>query len=424
MADGPVGEDVSTVVVNTLGGSPPRIGFRGWRVVVGAFITSMVGFGAIYSYGAFSANLAATFHLSTASTSIILSLSTGTTFAVSAISGLLTERFGCRTLALVGMVITALGLLISAVASTAPQIYLCYGALVGLGTGLAYVPAFAAVQRWFVTWRGLASGIAASGIGVGTFLIYPLTELLSSFGDWRAAFAICGIMVAVVGTLGASLLSNSPEQFVGEQPDDVKHPGLPSTNISVMALQQAVRSGSFARMYCGVLLVSLPVALPYADLASSAVSDGFKPGQAMILISILGLGSIIGRLVVAFTADRFGLRQLFLACCVGLAVATAVWANGDGFIFHGFAFSFGAFYGGFVALLPTFTADNFGRHNAASVMGLIYTSRAVGGLLGPPAVALLVAASHGYRLPLVAVSGIAGIGSYLLIHVRPLLIEV
>ena len=413
-----------TVIANTLGGSPPRLGFRGWRVVVGAFITSMAGFGAVYSYGAFAAILAATFHLSTASTSIILSLSTGTIFAVSAISGLLTERFGCRSLSIVGMFIIALGLLLAAESRTATQIYLCYGALVGLGTGLAYVPAFAAVQRWFVTWRGLASGIAASGIGVGTFLIHPMTEFLSSFGDWRLTFRICGIMVAVVGTLGALLLSDSPEQYAGEQPDDASHRGLPSTSVSVIPLRETVRSGSFTRMYCAIFLVSLPVTLPYAYLASSAVSNGFELGQAMTLISILGMGSIMGRLVIALTADRFGRRQMFLMCCVGLSLATLIWANGDGVVFHGFAFSFGFFYGGFVALLPAFTADNFGRHNAASVMGLIYTSRAFAGLLGPPVVAVFLATSHGYRLPLEVVAGVAGFGSYLLMYVRPMLVEI
>ena len=279
-------------------------------------------FGAVYSYGAFSAILAATFHLSTTSTSIILSLSTGTIFAVSAISGLLTERFGRRSLSIVGMFIVALGLLLAAKSRTATQIYLCYGALVGLGTGLAYVPAFAAVQRWFVTWRGLASGIAASGIGVGTFLIHPMAEFLCCSATRGLTFKICGIMVAVVGTLGALLLSDSPEQYAGEQPDDTSHRGLPSTSVAVIPLREAVRSGSFTRMYCAIFLVSLPVTLPYAYVTSSAVSNGFELGQAMTLISILGIGSIVCSAGIALTADRFGWRQMFLMCCVGLSLET------------------------------------------------------------------------------------------------------
>ena len=103
--------------------------------------------------------------------------------------------------------------------------------------------------------------------------------------------------------------------------------GLPSTSVSVIPLREAVRSGSFTRMYCAIFLVSLPVTLPYAYLASSAVSKWFELGQAMTLISILGIGSIMGRLVIALTADRFGRRQMFLMCCVGLSLATLIWAE-------------------------------------------------------------------------------------------------
>jgi OFA family oxalate/formate antiporter-like MFS transporter len=378
-------------VLSALGGSPPSIAFRGWRVVAGAFITSMVGFGAVYSYGAFSGTLAATFHMSMTASSFIISLSTGTTFAVSALSGVLTERFGCRCLAMAGMLTIAVGLLLASVSTNAPEIYLGYGALVGLGTGLAYVPAFAAVQRWFVTWRGLASGIAASGIGVGTLLIHPMTEVLSAYGDWRAAFRTCAVMVAAAGVTGALFLSDSPEQW-GKRPDDLSHPGLPNVSVAVISLRRTVSSSSFKLMYWGILFVSVPVALPYAYLAASAISEGFEVWQATALISLLGMGSIVGRLIIASTADRFGRRSMFLMCCVGLAISTVIWANAFGLALNGFAVSFGFFYGGFVALLPAFAS--------------------------------FVAVTNSYSVPLEAVAVVAGLGCYLLLRVRPLLVEV
>lgn len=407
------------LVVSGLGGAPPSLAFRGWRVVAGAFITSMVGFGAIYSYGAFSVTLASTFHMSLAATSIIISLSNGTAFALSAISGLLAERFGSRALAVTGMLVIAGGLLLAASSTSASEIYLGYGALVGIGTGLAYVPAFAAIQRWFITWRGLASGIAASGIGVGTLLIHPMNELLSQYGDWRTTFKISSLMVTLIGIAGAVLLSDSPEEW-GEYPDDHKnHCGLISTAVAAISLRQALSSTDFRRMYGGIMLVSVPVALPYAYLASSAMSQGFSVREAVRLISIIGIGSIVGRLVVASTADRLGRRSMFIACCVGLAAVMLVWANAYGFGFHGFALAFGLFYGGFVALLPTFTVDHFGREHVASMMGLLYTGRAVAQLFGPPIVAMFIMGTHGrMTTSLEMVAFIAGVGCYLLMQVR------
>jgi hypothetical protein len=59
---------------------PPRPGFRGWRVVLGVFITSMAGFDAAGTHAGFSVTLASMFHAWSNSTRIISSLSTGAAF--------------------------------------------------------------------------------------------------------------------------------------------------------------------------------------------------------------------------------------------------------------------------------------------------------------------------------------------------------
>jgi len=110
---------------------------------------------------------------------------------------------------------------------------------------------------------------------------------------------------------------------------------------------------------------------------------------------------------------------MFIACCVGLAAAMLFWANAYGFGFHGFALAFGLFYGGFVALLPTFTVDHFGRDHVASIMGLLYTGRAVAQLFGPPIVAIFIMGTHdSMATSLEMVALLAGVGCYLLMKVR------
>jgi hypothetical protein len=78
-----------------------RVSHRGWLVVLGAFLIQVVGFGAIYSSAAFSAEIAASIGMNRADADLVMGLSLGLSFLVSAISGALADRFGPRLLAAV-----------------------------------------------------------------------------------------------------------------------------------------------------------------------------------------------------------------------------------------------------------------------------------------------------------------------------------
>src|SRR4249920_3535273 len=120
--------------------------FAGWWVVAGAFLCMMTGFAVAYSFAAFFGALESEFGARRGETSLVFSI--------------------------------AAGLAAAAQASSLWQVYLGYGVGVGVGVGLSYVPSIAAVQRWFVRRRGTASGLAISGIGVGTLIGAPLAHEL------------------------------------------------------------------------------------------------------------------------------------------------------------------------------------------------------------------------------------------------------
>jgi OFA family oxalate/formate antiporter-like MFS transporter len=392
--------------VSTCSAAEP-LPFRGWRVVVGAFLVMMSGYGAIYSYAAFVDDLSASLDISRAAASLIFALAGGSAFLVSAPAGWLADRWGPRLLAATGMLVVGLGLALAGLAENLLQACLSYGLLVGIGVGLAYVPAVAAVQRWFVVRRGLASGLAAAGIGVGTTLVPPVTDALSALGDWRAGLFALGGLVAAFGLAGALLLEASPESL-GQRPDgetggSATGPRLP---VEGPPLSEICRSRRFLLLYVAVLLVSLPVALPFAHLPRFAQDVGMSRHDAVALLGFIGLGSIAGRVLIGAAADIVGRAATFLSCCAGLSLATLLWPMATPPALAAFALGFGAFYGGFVALLPAFTVDLFGRRSAAAVIGLLYTSRGISLLVAPPAVA--VAGGGAWPLAAVAILGLLG----------------
>lgn len=378
----------------------------GWLVVAGAFVVLMVGYGAAYSFAAFAAPLGAEFGVSHAQTSMVYALSSGVALLMSGMSGRIADRHGSRRPALLGMLLVSLGLLLASGAQSFSQLLLCYGLLIGCGIGLAYVPALAAVQRWFDRRRGLASGIAASGSALGTALVPPLADLLFGLGGgWRLAFQLSGIAALLCGMVGALLLARAPDRAGAPAP-----PGPPAGEpASASLLPPLARTRRFGLLYAGCLLVSLPIALPFAHLPSfSATVLHLRPEATLHLLMLIGFTSLPSRFLLGALADRVGRGTIFLGCCIGLAMGTAGWAASDTMAgMRLFAMVFGVTYGGFVALLPAFVADLYGRALAGTMIGLLYSSRGLALLLAPPLVAL---AAETTQSPAPAIGSVAVLG--------------
>jgi MFS family permease len=116
------------------------------------------------------------------------------------------------------------------------------------------------------------------------------------------------------------------------------------------------------------------------------IRAGVAPRDAAWLISILGFGSLAGRLMLGHAADRLGRQQTLSVLHVALGMLFLIWTIKVGFTTLAlFAFAYGVCYGATIALRPAVIADHFGGPNLAAVTGLHYTSSVLGPLIGPAA---------------------------------------
>jgi predicted MFS family arabinose efflux permease len=269
---------------------------------------------------------------------------------------------------------------------------------VGFGVGCAYVPVVGVVQKWFRRRRGTASGLAVSGIGVGTLAMPPLAAVLIEWMSWRGAYIALGLASAAVGIALATIIVASPEerglQVDGDSPTVSTLPDRPATTIGV---GEAFRSKAFVGLYAACFLCGLGVFIPFVHLVPDALDRGVEKTDAAFLISVIGAGSTAGRFLLGGLADRLG-RDQFLTCMYfGMGAAMIFWAAVSGFVgLYLFALAFGAFYGGWVAILPTVVMDRFGGANVSGIIGVLYTSVALGTLVGPVAAGYVHDATGSY----------------------------
>ena len=362
-------------------------GFLGWRVVAGTFVLLMVGFGTAYAFAAFFVPLSQEFSANRAETSLVFSIAAILYFSLGLPAGYVADRIGPRLVVTAGMAVLAAGLVVASTATSLWQVYLGYGVGVGIGVGIAYVPSVAAVQRWFLRRRGFATGIAISGIGIGTLVGAPLCNWLLESMSWRSVYLVLAAIAALATLLALVTIHSSPQAY-GQAPDGDPHAGAQTAAAAAAGstLGEALRARPWWLIYVASMLLSFGLFLPFVHLVPYARDHGLGDAYGVWLITLLGLGSTLGRFAFASVAGRLGRRHALAMMFAGAGAMLLLWAaTANALALAVFAVMFGAFYGGFVATVPSLTADYFGSKALGAIIGALYTCVAIGSFLGPPA---------------------------------------
>src|SRR6202163_529577 len=102
---------------------------------------------------------------------------------LSPLQGYLIETFGPKLLLAVGAIMTGLSWVLASSSDTLISVYLTYGLLGGIGTGIIYVGIIGWMVAWFPDRRGMAAGVVAAGYGMGAVLsTFPDTISIAKHG--------------------------------------------------------------------------------------------------------------------------------------------------------------------------------------------------------------------------------------------------
>ena len=371
--------------------SNPRYG---WVVVGSAFTLMFVGFAAAYSFAAFFSAFESEFGAARGDISLVFSVAAFLWFLLGAPGGMMADRLGPRRVTLAGVACLVLALWVASRAQSLQVLYLTYSVGVGVGVGLVYVPSAGAVQRWFTTRRALASGIAVAGIGAGN-IAGPLLAAwwLGLFG-WRGAYLALAVFVMVLGGIAAFL---------------IRDPGHHDHRTAAgLTLGEAVRTTPFWLIYASLVLSCVGLFVPMVHLVPYAQDAGYTEAQGVALVSLIGLGSLLGRFAVGGIADRFGRLPSLMAFYVGLGVMLLLWwSTTHWWLLALFALVFGLCYGGYVALGPTITMDLYGARSLSGIIGCLYTGAGLGTLLGPWLAGVAFDALGSYDVPILAAAALS-----------------
>jgi len=395
--------------------------FYGWVVVGGAFLVLLVAYGAQYSFGVFFSALLEEFGWSRVSLAGAFSLYAFAYCMFGFPAGRLTDRWGPRRVIAVGGVFLGGALAGMALVTRLWQPYVLYGVVAALGMGTAYVPCNATVVKWFVRRRGLAVGIASSGASVGTFALPPLAQLLVDAVGWRAAYLVFGAGVFVLLNVIALAMRRDPES-AGLHPDGA--PGAPPAGAGATAaswpIGRAVRTSTFWILWAAFAATWIPVFIPLVHVVPFSRDLGFSRLEAASVVSALGVGAVVGRLVMGAVSDRLGRRNTAAVAMALQALAFGGFLSVSSLLtLYATAFLFGYSYGAVSTLFTAIVGDFFGREQAGALVGVLFAMAGSMGGVGPLLAGAVHDATGSYAPAFGLAAGLNVVAAALLLTCRP-----
>jgi len=355
--------------------------FYGWVIVGVGIVVTCVGMGAMLSLGIFLQPIATGMGwsrtgISTVSLLNFLSMGVG-----SFLWGALSDRFGTRSVVLCGGVLLGVGLMTASRAVTLGQFQLLFGVLVGLAAGSFYTPLIATTTRWFTLNRSLAVALVSAGLSLGSATVGPLARWLITGYDWRTAMLVIGEVAWVVIIPAALLLREPPAVRPVDVPAGSASPAGPEFTVA-----QALRTPQFAAIALTFFACCAAHSGPIFHMVANAMDHGVGAMAAATVFSLAGVGSLSGRSVWGFLADRIGAKRMLLAGLALQAVAVSLYLfTRELASFYELALLFGFAYGGVMPLYAILVREYFGARIMGTVFGAVGFVSTLGMAIGPVA---------------------------------------
>jgi MFS family permease len=380
--------------------------FYGWVLVATAFVTMGLVVNARTAFSLFFPAILDEFGWSRALTAATFTTGLLAANLFTPFLGLLMDRLGPRVLFPVGLGLMSLGLALATAAREPWHLHLTLGVLMAGATVLVgYMGHSLLLPNWFVRRRGLALGVAFSGVGVGSFLLLPWIQGLIGRVGWRGAcWTLAALLALVVLPLNALLPRRRPEEL-GLRPDGDEslvgaarpasvHVVDPVWAATEWTLARAVRTSRFWWLFLCYFTGLFAWYAVQIHQTKYLLDLGFSGELAAYALGLVGLSGIVGQIAWGHLSDRVGREWAWTASGAGFALCyltllalpahPARWlvylmVVAQGLLGYGLASVFGAIpmelfqgarYGSIFAVLNI--ASNAGAGMGPWVTGLVY----------------------------------------------------
>jgi MFS family permease len=390
----------------------PRI-FYGWIIVAVTFVAMGIGVNARTAFSLLFPPILDEFHWDRGVTAGAFSFGFIVSGIMSPLIGRMMDRFGPRAVMELGTVLMGAGFLLAPYTSQPWHLYLSIGALVGGGSVcLGYSGQSLYLPNWFVRGRGLAIGLAFSGVGLGSVTLLPWVQSMIVGTGWRDACRALGLLLLIVLVPINLLLRKRPEDM-GLRPDGDPAP-LPSAPVAPSniidpawaavdwTLSRAMRTARFwwlALAYFGALYAWYAVQVHQTKYLQEI---GFSANRSAWALGLVSLFGVAGQISLGHLSDHIGREWIWAMSNLGFVICflALIMLSHDQSMFWLYLMvaAQGGLGYGLTSVMGAMAMEIFlGRHFGA-IFGTLMLAALTGGAAGPWVTGVLHDALGNYTL--------------------------
>jgi len=354
---------------------------RRLAVLVACFCTIFTSYAVRYGYGILLPEMLPSLAISKTEAGVIYASFFIAYTILSPVLGLLGDRYNIRLLLTLFVAVFGAGTFLMAYSSSITQASLFF-TLAGIGSAVCWAPTIALAQRWTSDkHRGKTLAFIDVGSALGIVGTSTAVPLIVTAYDWRAGWMSLGVLGFAVAALNFLAVRNHPgEQSELRQKSAKQHT---TDQVSVIYIG-LLRDKRFWLIGLAYLLTGFSIIIPFTFLSTYAVQDlSFSYDLSTRLITVIGIGAIIGKITLGPLSDKTGRIKIMMLCALIIAVGSLGMAFGRGIVLFIFTAVFSLGYGTAWSMYAAAASDYFSKESSGSIVGLWTVYLGIGSIISP-----------------------------------------
>ncbi len=376
--------------------------FYGWVVIGIAFVTMAIGVNARTAFSLLFPQFLAEFGWTRGAVAGVFSVGFLASMVFAPITGILLDKYGPRWMMPVGAILTSAGLALATVSTEPWHFYVALGVFVVAGSVfIAYIGHGIFLPNWFVRRRGLAIGIAFSGVGIGAIVLFPILQDVIEGAGWReACWILAGLLLIVVLPLNALFQRQHPSD-IGLLPDggtanaETGQSGNGAIDTVVdhawaetdWTVWSALRMARFWWLAIGYFCGLFAWYAIQVHQTKYLIETGFDSDLAARALGLVAFFGVIGQITIGHLSDKLGREWGWTFSLSGFAICylllVVIEYNPTSLLVYLMVAAQGGLGYGLAGMFGAITIEMFQGKNFGAIFGCLNIAATLGAATGP-----------------------------------------